>query len=564
MGNMLPWSNAASYRAIERTKAKREERFELARQKVANYCQKVEEREQIHGMSLLELQQALQSGEFIPSQVLYAYAHYALEAQTQLNCIAEFLLESFEEAEILEREYSSTEKKPPLFGIPFSVKGNFYLKGYDCCIGNARLLDSPREEDCTFVTHLRNLGAIPFCYTNVPQTLISFCCSNPVYGTTGNPHNPKRTPGGSSGGEAALLAAGGTPFATGGDIGGSLRIPAHFCGVYTLKPVQARFEILNAHGGIPGHGRLGLATSVFANSTQELIMLLGHILGNEDYHANLMPKSAPIPLDFEKIHRFEQDLGKSKLRIGYHFDDGFIKPVPACARAVQRCVDLLQEEGHELVHFPIPDAHNAASILFKNLSPDGAVFFRKTFAENPVDPYLKKFALMLKIPFFIRCLLAFIVQWFSPQLAIVLRAYVRRAEDVRQAQDQLDCYVNMFTKQWKAAKLDLLIVPSFPLPAVPHHSCSDLVPLAFATALYNMLDFPAGHLPVGKVSAKDDQALLDETQWSTGANLLLKQMRSAAAGSAGMPVGVQIVGLPYEEEKCLALMQVLEKKLNDA
>jgi fatty acid amide hydrolase len=69
----------------------------------------------------------LQSGEFIPSQVLYAYAHYALEAQTQLNCIAEFLLESFEEAEILEREYSSTEKKPPLFGIPFSVKGNFYV-----------------------------------------------------------------------------------------------------------------------------------------------------------------------------------------------------------------------------------------------------------------------------------------------------------------------------------------------------------------------------------------------------------------------------------------------------
>lgn len=69
---------------------------------------------------------------------------------------------------------------------------NFFIflqiKGYDCCIGNASLLDKPRTEDCTLITLLRQLGAVPFCYTNVPQTLISFACSNPVYGTTMNPH----------------------------------------------------------------------------------------------------------------------------------------------------------------------------------------------------------------------------------------------------------------------------------------------------------------------------------------------------------------------------------------
>jgi fatty acid amide hydrolase len=66
------------------------------------------------------------------------------------------------------------------------------LKGYDCCIGNASLLNNPRTDDCTLVTLLRQLGAIPFCYTNVPQTLISFACSNPVYGTTKNGHNLSR------------------------------------------------------------------------------------------------------------------------------------------------------------------------------------------------------------------------------------------------------------------------------------------------------------------------------------------------------------------------------------
>ena len=87
---------------------------------------------------------------------------------------------------------------------------------------------------------MRDLGAIPFCITNIPQTMFSYACSNPVYGCTTNPFDNERTPGGSSGGEACLLAQGGSIIGLGSDVGGSLRIPAHFCGIVALKPTLGR------------------------------------------------------------------------------------------------------------------------------------------------------------------------------------------------------------------------------------------------------------------------------------------------------------------------------------
>ena len=91
-----------------------------------------------------------------------------------------------------------------------------------------------------FIQTMKELGAIPFCITNIPQTMLSYACSNPVYGCTTNPHDSQRTPGGSSGGEACLIAQGGSILGLGSDVGGSLRIPAHFCGITAIKPTQGR------------------------------------------------------------------------------------------------------------------------------------------------------------------------------------------------------------------------------------------------------------------------------------------------------------------------------------
>merc|ERR1712029_560595 len=129
----------------------------------------------------------------------------------------------------------------------------FQIRGYDCTVGMARWIDQPAQVDGAMVARIRQLGAVPFCLTNIPQTMMSYGCSNPVFGTTLRPQDPSRTPGGSSGGEACLIAMGGSPLGIGSDLGGSLRIPAHFCGIAALKPISGRIiERGRSRKRIPG------------------------------------------------------------------------------------------------------------------------------------------------------------------------------------------------------------------------------------------------------------------------------------------------------------------------
>ncbi|TMS38943.1 hypothetical protein L596_005564 [Steinernema carpocapsae] len=208
------------------------------------------------------------------------------------------------------------------------------------------------------VTYLRTQGAVPFVITNVPQALLSFVCSNSVYGTTGNPHNKDRTPGGSSGGEAALVAAGGAPFGIGSDLAGSLRIPAAMRGIVSLKPTEGRLVVTNSHGGVPGRGRLGLSYGFFTRNVEDQVFLLDNILSSENY-VKVVRKTAPVPF------RHSAFKAEKKLKIGYFVNDGFLKPVPACARAVNDTVEKLKGAGHELVVFKVPEPMHMAEMFLQ-------------------------------------------------------------------------------------------------------------------------------------------------------------------------------------------------------
>lgn len=340
-----------------------------------------------------------------------------MQLQERCNCCTEVIREAFDTAAEMDKLWSGAVEKPPLYGIPFSVKGNFYMPGYDCTIGLAKFLDQPKLDECTMVTHLRNLGAVPFVLTNVPQALLSFVCSNSVYGTTTNPLDVTRSPGGSSGGEGALLVGGGTPFGTGSDLAGSLRIPAAFCGLVTLKPCQERLVVRNSHGGVPGRGRLGLSFGFFTHTVQEQIDLLRTIVGDPEY-VKLVPTSILVPLD-------ERELRKTNaLRIGYYDDDGFCPAVPCVKRALLDTVERLKLEGHELIRFKIPKVDEMVPILYKLLMPDGGRYVRALYENDIVDPYLKEFVTLLKVPHCLRAVAAHILRPISPQLATLCGAYV--------------------------------------------------------------------------------------------------------------------------------------------
>lgn len=124
----------------------------------------------------------------------------------------------------------------PLHGVVVSLKDQFNIKGYDTTLGYVGKAFAPAEQDAVVVKMLKSLGAIVVAKTNLPQSIMWCETDNPLWGLTTNPRNPDYTPGGSTGGEAVLIAGGASMLGMGTDIGGSVRIPSHMMGIYGFKP----------------------------------------------------------------------------------------------------------------------------------------------------------------------------------------------------------------------------------------------------------------------------------------------------------------------------------------
>jgi len=178
----------------------------------------------------------------------------------------------------------------PLLGIPMTVKESFNVAGLPTTWGIPRFKDFTAQEDALIVARVKAAGAVIFGKTNVPIVLGDWQSYNEIYGTTNNPWDVGRTPGGSSGGSAAALAAGFGPLSLGSDIGGSLRVPAHFCGIYAHKPT---FGLVPARGHSPPGTRplprdIDLAVvGPMARSAADLSLVMDVIAGPDEERAGI-------------------------------------------------------------------------------------------------------------------------------------------------------------------------------------------------------------------------------------------------------------------------------------
>ena len=178
----------------------------------------------------------------------------------------------------------------PLFGVPMTIKESFDVAGLPTTFGHAAYRDTIASRDAALVRRLKAAGAIIIGKTNVPVDLTDWQSFNPVYGRTSNPHNPDRSPGGSSGGSAAAVASGMVPCDFGTDIGGSVRVPAHFCGVWGHK---------TTHGLIPKHGHDHPAMSRaegFIAAHDSPLSIAGPLARNAADLAVLTEVGAEVPL----------------------------------------------------------------------------------------------------------------------------------------------------------------------------------------------------------------------------------------------------------------------------
>ncbi|NXB03750.1 VDHAP protein, partial [Cnemophilus loriae] len=220
----------------------------------------------------------------------------ALEVNREVNCVTDFIHGCEDQLQKLKKR----KEKGLLYGIPISIKDHINCKGHISSGGMVKFLGKVEEEDSVIVQVLKHQGGIPFVKTNIPQTMINYDCSNLIFGQTLNPLNHQKSPGGSSGGEGALIAGGGSILGIGSDVAGSIRLPSSFCGLCGLKPTGNRIRVLAllcASCDRPFVLAVTAMLGPMARDVDSLALCMKALLCQEMFQ--LDPTVPPIPFDEE-------------------------------------------------------------------------------------------------------------------------------------------------------------------------------------------------------------------------------------------------------------------------
>nr|XP_008532665.1 PREDICTED: fatty-acid amide hydrolase 1 isoform X2 [Equus przewalskii] len=402
--------------------------------------------EALLALPLPQLVQKLHGGELSPEAALFTYVGKAWEVNKGTNCVTTYLADC-------ETQLSQAPRQGLLYGVPVSLKECFSYKGQDSTLGLSLNEGVPAECDSVVVQVLKLQGAVPFVHTNIPQSMFSYDCSNPLFGQTINPWKSSKSPGGSSGGEGALIGAGGSPLGLGTDIGGSIRFPSAFCGICGLKPTGNRLSKSGLKGCVYGQVAVQLSVGPMARDVESLALCLRALLCEDMFR--LDPTVPPLPFK-EEVYTSSQPL-----RVGYYETDNYTMPTPAMRRALLETKQSLEAAGHTLVPFlPSNIPHALENLSTGGLFSDGGSSFLQNFKGDFVDPCLGDLVSILKLPRWLRGLLAFLLKPLLPRLAAFLSSMKSRsAGKLWELQHEIEVYRNSVIAQWRALDLDVLLTP---------------------------------------------------------------------------------------------------------
>ena len=268
--------------------------------------------DQVIYQSASQLARAIRRKEVSSVEVVEAHLKRIDEVNPDLNAVVQVLTDkALVQARNADAALANGEALGPIHGVPFTIKDNIESAG-DICTGGTRGRASyVADRDATVVARMRAAGGILMGRTNVPELALALETDNLVYGRTSNPYDLSRTPGGSSGGEAAIIASGGSPLGLGSDIGGSVRLPAHFCGIAGIKPTSCRVPRTGHYPRLNGALDSMFQLGPMSRHVEDLILTLPLIAGG-DWRD---PAIAPVPLG----NASEVDL--KSLRVSFHTDN---------------------------------------------------------------------------------------------------------------------------------------------------------------------------------------------------------------------------------------------------
>ncbi len=398
----------------------------------------------------------------------------------------------------------------PLHGVPMTIKDSFQTEGCVTTSGAPELADFVPTEDAWPVARLRAAGAIPFAKTNLPIWAGDIQSYNDVYGTTNNPHDVERTPGGSSGGSAAALAMGFTPIELGSDIGGSIRVPAHYSGVAGHKP---SFGIVPAHGQIPGPpGTLSQAdlavAGPMARTVGDLELCLDVLAGPDRWDSPAWRLDLPP----------SRASGLGDFRIAAWLDDEACPVDGDTHRALGAAVAAIEAAGGR-----VDTEARPAITLDKAFSVFGDLLFAALSGGHPKDKIEHLAADTTDTP----------MGWVKRSTAARHRDWLSNHERRLQLRER---WAKFFTR------FDAILLPVQPRAAIPHdHSEPQW----------------DRRVDIGGV----DRPYLDLFAWiaPAGAAYLPATVVPIGLGADGLPIGVQIVGPYLHDRTTLRLAQLVSE-----
>ena len=404
--------------------------------------------------STSEIARAILSRETSSEEVVRAHLARIEEVTPKLNAVVELASErALLEARNADAALARGDASGALHGVPMTIKDSFDTEGVVTTGGTQGRADFVPERDATVVARLRRAGAILLGKTNTPELTLSFETTNLVYGRTSNPYDLTRTPGGSSGGAAAIVVAGGAPFDIGSDYGGSIRLPAHYCGIAGIKPTAGRVprtgHIYPFGGYLDAFQQIG----PLARTVDDLSFLLPLIAGPD----GIDPGVHPMPLGKP------EDVVVGDLRVAFHTDNGIMAPTLATARTIEAAAKALGGVGARVVEARPKGVETSFDLAMQIYFADGGAAVRRLLSDAGTTEH--SLGVMAES---------------APASAEELDALFVRLDGLRSHM------LGIFEDH------DVVLCPVNAGPAIPHGTVesADAVPAFSYTMTYNMTGWP--------------------------------------------------------------------------
>ncbi|HYN26402.1 MAG TPA: amidase, partial [Pyrinomonadaceae bacterium] len=459
--------------------------------------------EELTQISATELAHLIRGKQASPVEVAQAYLKRLERLNPCLNAIVTIAPDFLEMARQAEASLMSGDVLGPLHGVPITIKDTIETAGLRSTSGSAMRAQFVPEHDAPSVARLKNAGAIILGKTNAAEMAMDYTADNPVFGRTNNPHDTSRTPGGSSGGEAAAIATCMSAGGLGSDLAGSIRIPAHFCGIAGLKPTTGSVPSAGQFPPSIGPYSLGAAIGPMARRVEDLRLLLSALRG-----------AATPKVTTGSDSLLNKSAAMRGCRVAWYTDDEVAPVTEETRRAVARAASALNDAGLIAEQRRPPGVERGYELWLNLFSRASVAQLRNVYTGREEEGGA-----------FVRWRLATADDTPPPKLDDYISAWMER--------DRL----RLVLDQWMT-EVPLLVAPVGATPALKHDTLkvtiggttlSTFRAFSYSQA-FNVFDLPSVSVPAG-VSAE------------------------------GLPIGVQIVGRPFAEEAVLVAAAIVEEAL---